>query len=103
MYYSFFQIGRDLAEKAKSTIPQMSDEYANFILGKYHDLGREWCKQNKKRYNGWHQQKAKEILFQELKNIFPKWETKLIVEQREDVPGVRLSPLSKLSNVKPLN
>jgi superfamily II DNA or RNA helicase len=105
-YYSFFTIGRVLAEQAANTIPAMSDEYANFVLGKYFDLGREWCKLNKKRFNQWHQEKAKEILFAELKTKFPKWKTELVIKKREDIPGVNLShqhKVEKLKQIKSLN
>lgn len=78
LYYSFFNIARILSEEAKNTIPQMSDDYFNFILLKYHDLGKEWCHKNKKRFNEWHRNKAAEILLEKIKLKFPKWETRLV-------------------------
>lgn len=103
-YYSFFQIGRVLAEQAKSTIPAMSDDYFNFVLQKYHELGKDWCKLNKKRYNQWHQAKAKEILFTEIKTRFPKWQTKLNGKKDEAVPGTVIeNSITKLQPIKNLN
>lgn len=77
LYYPFFQIGRQLAEDAQKTIPKMSDEYFTFILNKYHDLAREWCHKNNKRFNEWHRLKAGEILLEKIKTKFPEWETTL--------------------------
>lgn len=83
-YYPFFKIGEDLATGAASTILKMSDENANFILQKYHELARKWTKEatairtanngTKIIYNKWHQTKAQEHLFTELKKHFPEWE-----------------------------
>lgn len=73
-YYAFFKIGKDLAEQAKNTVANMSDENANFILQKYDELARVWTKNHKKRYNKWHQELAKDHLFNELQNYFPKWQ-----------------------------
>lgn len=72
-YFPFFKIGKDLAKQAKNTIPSMTDENAEFILSKYHELAREWCKQTEKKYNQWHQQRAKEHLYSELQQQFKKW------------------------------
>lgn len=103
-YYSFFQIGRELAIKAKSTIPQMSDDYFNFVLSKYHDLGKEWCKLNKKRFSQGHQKLANEFLFGEIKKLFPKWKTEISYNQKESVPGSYIrQPQFKVEPVKSLN
>lgn len=99
-YYSFFKIGKDLAEEAKKTIPKMTDDYANFILNKYFEFGKDWCHKHNRNFSKWHQIKAKEILFLELKQKFPKWETELIpkVHGREEV----IPPLQNLQSLKSL-
>lgn len=73
-YYVFFKIGNDLALHAKNTVVNMCDENANFILQKYGELARIWTKANNKKYNRWHQDTAREHLFNELKKYFPKWQ-----------------------------
>lgn len=79
-YYSIFKVGRDIAADAKKTIPQMTDDYFNFILLRYYELCKEWChKQPKpKRMDQWHKTKFAHHLFEEIKSHFPKWETKLV-------------------------
>lgn len=72
-YYPFFKIGTDLAKSAKQTVPKMTDDNAAFILTKYDELARVWCKERNKRYNQWHQERAKDHLFTELAKIFKSW------------------------------
>ncbi len=72
-YYPFFQIGTQLANSAKYTIPKINEETYNFILLQYFDKAREWCKSKGKRFNDWHQQKAKETLQTELQKHFKGW------------------------------
>jgi len=73
-YYPFFKIGKDIAIEAKKSIPRMSDEIAAFILARYELLAKEWCHEVGKRYNQWHQGRAKEHLFNELAERFKGWE-----------------------------
>lgn len=93
-YYTFFKIGNDLAKKAKTTIAIMSDDYFNFILETYYDLGKEWAKKYREKFkadpskkqikfNEWHRVKAKEHLLAEMKKHFPKWESKIVCEPFE--------------------
>lgn len=72
-YYTFFDIGRQLAISAKQTVPQMTQENAEFILGKYYEKGEEWCQQVGKKWNQWHMDRAKETLWKELQERFKKW------------------------------
>jgi len=74
IYYTFFQIGKDLALHAKNTVVSMSDENANFIFQKYGELAKIWTKANNKRYNKWHQDTAKKHLYNELQKYFPQWQ-----------------------------
>lgn len=102
-YYSFFKIGRDLALQAQATIPQMNDEYAQYILTKYFDLGREWTAKHGRKFNKWHQTKATEILFSELKQLFKKWDTELISVFTHEVPEERpVSVIEPLTTLQPL-
>lgn len=72
-YYPFFKIGKDLARQAKNTIPSMTDENAAFILNRYYELAKEWCHAKNKKFNQWHQERAKEHLYSELQQHFKKW------------------------------
>ena len=73
-YFPFFKIGKDLAVQAKNTVPRMSDETAEFILQRYYELAKEWCKQKNKKFNQWHMNTAREHLYAELKERFKRWE-----------------------------
>lgn len=72
-YFPFFNIGTTLAYQAKQTVPKMTDENAEFILSKYHELAKEWAHKRNKKYNQWHKDRAKEHLFTELQRHFKKW------------------------------
>jgi hypothetical protein len=80
-YYSFFEIGRELAIEFKKKHTTINSEFANFILQIYQEKGREWLKKYnekhglKKKYNQWHQITAREYLFSELKKHFPSWQS----------------------------
>lgn len=73
-YAPFFRIGQELATAAKQTVQQMTNETFTFILQNYHELGKEWCKIKNKRYNQWHQERAKENLITELQKYFKAWQ-----------------------------
>ena len=72
-YYPFYLIGKDLATQAKRTVPTMTDERAEFILAVYHTNAKVWCHAVGKKYNQWHQARAKEHLYLELADRFKKW------------------------------
>ena len=74
-YYVFFKMGNDLANAAKETIASLTDEYINFIVQKYYELGKEWAKKckDKKRFNDWHKDQAKIHLYFQLKKNYPEW------------------------------
>jgi hypothetical protein len=74
-YFPFYNIGKELAMSAKRTIPEMTDEIFIFILQNYNKLAKEWCKEKGKKYNQWHQQRAKETLINEIKKNFKQWES----------------------------
>lgn len=73
-YYPFFLIGKQLAKMAKQTIPEMTDENFKFILRNYDTKAKEWCHERNKKYNQWHQTRAKETLITELQTYFKKWQ-----------------------------
>lgn len=75
-HYAFFEMGRILAWQAKNTIPQMSDDFANFILLCYAEKIKEWMKllPRRKIFNKWYQNTSKQYLFEEIKKHFPEWE-----------------------------
>jgi superfamily II DNA or RNA helicase len=89
-YFAFFRIGTILAAEAKKTIKTpLTDEIANFVLGKYFEQGKLWAKEISEQrlamwdeqglkpkkiiFSEWHQAKAKEHLFNELKKHFTEW------------------------------
>lgn len=78
-YFVFFNIGRKLAYDARYTVPIMTDEIAEFILSRYHELAHEWTKSVNKKYNKWHQDRAREHLFAELQIHFRKWKPAEII------------------------
>lgn len=81
-YYAFFKLGKDLAARAKKTIPVMNDEIAEYILTKYYDLAHTWCKEQGRRFNQWHRDRAKETLFEELSKKYKKWDNPLVVQEK---------------------
>jgi len=77
-YFPFFKIGKDIAK----AVPRVDDEVAAFALARYEALAKEWCHEVGKRYNQWHQERAKEHLYNELAERFKNWENPLkIVNQ----------------------
>lgn len=107
-HYPFFKIGKDLAEEAKKTVQQMTDEYANFILQIYLKLAKEWMKKYKesspdrqhKKFSRWYYVKAQEHLFQQLKEKFPKWETSYLNDKNELIPGNAIKPVIAITGIK---
>lgn len=104
-YFPFFKIGSDLADKAIATIPVMTDEYAEFVLSKYHDIARVWMKTvnrlpgciKRKAFTEWHKTKAREHLYSELKQRFPNWTVPTISPPVNDMPIIH--NLEMLKNV----
>lgn len=72
-YYTFYKIGTELAYQAKNVISKMNDEQFYFILDRYHEIGRQWCKHHKKKYNQWHRDLAESHLIQEIEKNFKSW------------------------------
>ena len=73
-YFPFFLIGKELALAAKKTVPVMNDENFKFILRNYDELAKKWCAEVGKKYNQWHQERAKFTLIEELQKQFKKWQ-----------------------------
>jgi hypothetical protein len=94
-YFVFFGIGTHLAKEAKKSIVEMTDETFNFILSKYYEQGRIWAKQisvnrieenpesKKVIFNEWHKLKAKEHLFNKLKEYYPEWTSTISLSTAE--------------------
>lgn len=76
-YYTFFNLGRLLAEQAKAETKVMTDAKAAFILEKYYELVHKWCREQKIRFNRWHKDRAQEHLYTELSTRFKKWKNPL--------------------------
>lgn len=73
-YFPFFLIGKELAMAAKKTVPEMNEENFKFILRNYDELAKKWCHEVGKKYNQWHQERAKFTLIEELQKQFKKWQ-----------------------------
>lgn len=98
-YYPFYLIGKQLADMAKSTIKKMSDESAEFILSEYDKLAKTWCHGVGKRYNEWHKTRAKEHLYSELEQRFPKWNNPLKNKDNDVIPFNPIISLSPINNL----
>jgi superfamily II DNA or RNA helicase len=70
----FLGIGTMLADNAKNFIREMTDQDALFILEQYHVKAEEWTLAVGKQYNDWYRARAKEHLYDRLKNNYPKWQ-----------------------------
>lgn len=87
-YYPFYKIGSDLA--ASAGVKKMTDEVAFFMLEKYNVLAKEWCHAVGKRFNQWHQVRAKEHLFNELAKKYKKWNNPIELPLiKETVPLIK--------------
>lgn len=89
-WFPFFNIGEKLAIQAKNTIPVMTDENAEFILNRYYELAREWCKLKNKRFTDWHRTVAKEKLFEHLSKHFKKWKNPLASTEPSKIPAAQI-------------
>lgn len=123
-YYPFFQIGTNIADNAKKHIPEMTDEYALFILNRYYELGKEWLHTlatgsgKRKSFNKWHQTRAKEHLYRQLQERFPGWVAPVIETVEPDIhhgndllhgitadngkPSSQISSIQSIGNIQSL-
>lgn len=78
-YFTYFDLARKLAlefrglNKGKG----LTDSAAIALLEEYHKKGKEWCHVKGKRFNKWHQEIAKEKLFERLQTYYPSWQPNL--------------------------
>lgn len=93
-YYPLFYLGRQIALQASKTIAEMTDERAIFIAAEYEKRAKEWYeKHNENRekasqikqvylprrvFAAVMKERCKEVLYTELKQLFPLWKTTLI-------------------------
>jgi superfamily II DNA or RNA helicase len=70
----FLGIGTILADNARNFIPELTDDDAQFILDQYHHKAGEWAIASGKDYNAWYKDRAKEHLYKQLKQKYPKWQ-----------------------------
>ncbi len=74
VFYSFFLISKELAKQASQSIRNMNDETFKVIKEKNIELGRLWCKEQKKKWdNAWYGERIEETLTEELKKHYPSW------------------------------
>lgn len=67
-YYTFFQLGTDIAKRAKYKFGKnIQENVENELLSLYFDKAREWCAINNKKFNKWHQDTAKKHFYKSLK------------------------------------
>lgn len=79
-YYSFYLIGRNLAEITFKMSPVITDEIAKFALDAYLEHVKIWVERVGKKYNDYHKNLAAKFLFTELKQKCPKWQSKIFVD-----------------------
>lgn len=82
-YFPLFQIGRVLAQTAFKTVKEMTDERSVYIWQEYERKAKEWHElhnikrtlenKTKRIFGAPMKQKCKEILYTELKNLYPTW------------------------------
>ena len=72
--YVFYEMGREMAQQAKNTMPDMTDERAEFILQNYRQKILEWGHASRTDINHFHDKESKRHLYNELEKLFPKWE-----------------------------
>jgi superfamily II DNA or RNA helicase len=74
VFYSFFLISKELANQAANSITAMDDETFEIIKAKNIELGRLWCKEQKKKWNSqWYGDRIEETLTEELKKHYTSW------------------------------
>lgn len=103
-YFPLFQIGRALAESAAKTVKEMTDERSVYIWQEYEKKGKEWHElhnikrsvegKTKRVFAAVMKQKCKEILYTELKNLYPKWKT-----IKEEPPPTPESNAMNITNI----
>lgn len=101
-YYTFFKIGKDLADEAKRSAGPMTDDKAAFILARYEQLASEWCHAIGKRWNQWHKDRAREHLFTELANRFKKWPNTAGLPDLTNEPPTQPEPAFAFNNLTTL-
>lgn len=74
-YFSFYEIGKQLARGAKDTMPAMTNEAADFIYNTYIEKAKEWAAlHNHKGVGDFLRTEARVSLFKELSKHFKGWE-----------------------------
>lgn len=58
-YFVFYDIGREVMERAKSVKRRFNDDDKNLLWAEYEKLLQEWCARNRMMYSLWHQQEAR--------------------------------------------
>jgi hypothetical protein len=72
-YYTFFQIGFNLATQAKYNTSEMNQEKFNFILLTYFEKAEVWCRAKGIKFNKFHRELAEKTLTDNLKKSFKTW------------------------------
>lgn len=111
-HYPFFQIGYKLANQAKETIKEMTNERAEYILNTYYELAREWIRKGNEKVketgkgkrralNGWYKDKAGEHLFEQLAIRFPNWKNPKAKSEPAPVQTqLPLNTIEKINKIK---
>jgi len=71
-YYTFFQIGNNIATQAKYRLKSkiLSEDQAAQLMDLYFEKANEWCKIKNKKFNQWHKDTAKKHLIEQLSKTF---------------------------------
>lgn len=109
-YYTFFQIGRKVAEKLKARLSgrALTEQDVRVALRECLALSEQWCRANSRPLNGWHRERATETLYKELRERCGWQSTEADPEppaqagpeavRKPAAPAVR-----SLQNIQPLN
>jgi superfamily II DNA or RNA helicase len=81
-YFPFFNIAKRLANGAADTMKEVDAASFGFILSKYNDLAKIWCKEKGKPFNEWHKKIAKDTLISELSKKFKHDENWVLQEHQ---------------------
>lgn len=102
-YYTFFQIGRKIAEKLCTRLGpgSLTEQEVRIALRSYEEKASEWCAANRRPFNEWHKKRAEECLYGELEKRF-EWRQEAGQPEPEPTsePAQRIKPLRQ---IQPLN
>lgn len=108
-YYTFFQIGRRVAEQLHKRIGgrPLTEQDIRIAQRSYEQLAAQWCAANKRPFNDWHKKRAEECLAEELRRLWPAMSDRVSEAEREPEQKPKAEPeragIKPLTGIQPLN